>query len=77
VRKIEFLKPLKVSMLSERRGPHAPFGLEGGQPAALGQNLIRRAGAEQDQDLGGKFAIDVNAGDILTIKTPGGGGFGQ
>jgi 5-oxoprolinase (ATP-hydrolysing) len=76
VRRIEFLRPLKVSMLSERRGPFAPFGLSGGQPGALGHNTLQRAGSTETEDLGGKFAIDAQPGDVLTIETPGGGGYG-
>ena len=77
VRKIEFLKPLKVSILSERRGPYAPFGLAGGSDGALGQNTLRKAGTTMEIDLGGKISIDVVAGDVLTIRTPGGGGWGS
>jgi 5-oxoprolinase (ATP-hydrolysing) len=76
VRRLEFLKPLTVSMLSERRGAFAPFGLEGGHDGALGCNTIQRAGSSRSEDLGGKFAIEVRPGDVLTIETPGGGGFG-
>jgi 5-oxoprolinase (ATP-hydrolysing) len=76
VRKIEFLRPIVVSMLSERRGPFAPFGLEGGERGALGRNTLQPAGTDRIQDLGGKFAVEVAAGDVLTIETPGGGGFG-
>jgi 5-oxoprolinase (ATP-hydrolysing) len=77
VRELEFLKPLKVSMLSERRGPFSPFGLDGGQAGSLGRNLLSRAGCNEMQDLGGKFAIDVQPGDVLIIETPGGGGYGE
>ncbi len=76
VRQIEFLKPLRVSILSERRGPFAPFGLNGGEPGQLGRNTLQRAGSTETIDLGGKVSLDVQAGDILTIETPGGGGFG-
>jgi 5-oxoprolinase (ATP-hydrolysing) len=76
VRRLEFLRPLTVSMLSERRGPFAPFGLDGGQDGAKGRNTLERAGSGQIDDLGGKFAIDVSPGDELTIETPGGGGLG-
>ncbi len=30
----------------------------------------------QVDDVGGKFALEVQPGDVLTIETPGGGGFG-
>ncbi len=36
-------KPLEVSILSQRRGPYAPYGLAGGQPGALGRNTLQRA----------------------------------
>ena len=76
VRRLEFLRSLKVSILSERRGEYAPFGLQGGESGALGKNSIKSASTGQTQQLGGKVAIEVNAGDELTIETPGGGGFG-
>ncbi len=76
-RRLEFLRPLRVSILSERRGPYAPFGLHGGEPGQLGRNTLQRAGSTEVIDLGGKVSLDVQAGDVLTIETPGGGGFGS
>jgi len=76
VRRVEFLQPMQVSLLTERRGPFAPYGVEGGQPGALGRNTLTRADGATT-DLGGKAAFSVNAGDVLTIETPGGGGFGS
>lgn len=75
VRELEFLEPLSVAMLSERRGPYPPFGLAGGREGRLGRNTVRR-GRGAVADLGGKFRIDVEAGDLLVIETPGGGGYG-
>jgi 5-oxoprolinase (ATP-hydrolysing) len=75
IRELEFLEPLSVAMLSERRGPAAPFGLDGGDSGALGRNIFRSADGDE-RDLGGKFRIDARAGDVLRIETPGGGGFG-
>jgi 5-oxoprolinase (ATP-hydrolysing) len=74
-RTIEFLKPLKVSILSERRGPYAPFGLAGGGAGKLGRNSLQKPDGSLS-DLGGKVSLDVVPGDILTIQTPGGGGWG-
>ncbi len=42
VRRIEFLADLKVSLLTQRRGPYAPYSLEGGQAGALGHNRSLR-----------------------------------
>jgi N-methylhydantoinase B/oxoprolinase/acetone carboxylase alpha subunit len=64
-------------MLSERRGPYAPFGLQGGDAGALGRNTLRHAATGEIEDVGGKFAIDVQPGDMLRIETPGGGAFGE
>ncbi|MSR60211.1 MAG: hydantoinase [Planctomycetaceae bacterium] len=73
IRRLEFLKPLRVSLLTERRGPFVPFGLDGAPAGELGQNTLQRAGTTQVVDLGGKVQIDVEPGDLLTIATPGGG----
>jgi 5-oxoprolinase (ATP-hydrolysing) len=75
IRRIEFLRPLRVSILSERRGQYAPFGLGGGAPGARGQNTLQRSGSQAIEDLGGKVQVTVAPGDILTIATPGGGAF--
>ncbi|HEY2413069.1 MAG TPA: hydantoinase B/oxoprolinase family protein [Pirellulaceae bacterium] len=76
IRRLEFLKPLTLSILSQRRGPYAPYGLDGGKPGGLGSNCLKRAdGAEEV--LGNLVQTEVRAGDVLTIETPGGGGFGE
>jgi 5-oxoprolinase (ATP-hydrolysing) len=75
-RRLEFLRPLRVSILSERRGPYPPFGLNGGAPGALGENTLQRAGSESAVNLGGKVQIEVTPGDVLSIATPGGGAYG-
>ncbi len=77
VRKLEFLRPLNVSLLTERRGPFPPFGLNGGQPGSLGHNTLTKAGTKEIVELGGKAQLTVEAGDLLTIETPGGGGCGS
>jgi 5-oxoprolinase (ATP-hydrolysing) len=74
VRRIRFLAPMEAALLSSRR-EHAPQGLAGGGPALPGaQRLIAASGTVTD--LPGCFAVDVQAGDIIEIETPGGGGFG-
>lgn len=76
IRKIEFLRKLKVSILSQRRGDYAPYGKAGGEPGARGDNLLVRAGGARQQ-LGGQVEFEAQPGDVLVIKTPGGGGFGE
>jgi 5-oxoprolinase (ATP-hydrolysing) len=69
VRELEFLEPVRVSILSERRD-RSPFGLRGGAPGARGRNT------HDGRDVGGKASFDVAAGERVRIETPGGGGFG-
>ncbi|MFL5294877.1 MAG: hydantoinase B/oxoprolinase family protein [Phenylobacterium sp.] len=74
IRRIRFLSPMEAALLSSRR-EHAPQGLMGGGPALPGaQRLIAASGAVTD--LPGCFAVQVAAGDIIEIETPGGGGYG-
>lgn len=74
VREIELLVDSQVTLLSERR-KFPPYGLLGGQPGALGKNLLFESGDEKL--LPGKGTISLHSGDCLVIKTPGGGGFGE
>src|SRR5579859_211855 len=73
-RDLRFLVPVTATVLSERRR-RAPWGLAGGRPGARGRNRLIRAGLEQD--LPGKFTLELQAGDVLSIETPGGGGWGD
>ncbi|MER8159167.1 hydantoinase B/oxoprolinase family protein [Streptomyces sp. NPDC094472] len=73
-RRIRFLEPMTVALLTGHRRV-APYGMAGGEPGALGANLIERADGSVDR-LEGRDAADVGAGDILVVHTPGGGGYG-
>jgi 5-oxoprolinase (ATP-hydrolysing) len=75
VRRLQFLRALSGALLANHRRI-APFGLEGGQPAATGEACIRRANGECER-LGATASFEVNAGDELAVLTPGGGGFGR
>ncbi len=74
VRALEFLQPVTVTLTSERRS-RSPYGLHGGQPGQPGQNSLLRQGAARL--LPGKATLQLQAGDILRLETPGGGGWGQ
>ncbi len=76
VRRLEFLAPLELSIVSQRRGHYRPFGLSGGLPGQLGENRLDRCDGKAE-NLGGLAQTTVAPGDILTIKTPGGGGYGN
>jgi N-methylhydantoinase B len=73
-RDIELLTPASVNLLAERRR-YAPCGARGGAPGAPGESWLNRAG--EWTQLAGKSAIDARAGDIISIRTPGGGGWGS
>lgn len=70
VREFEFLKPATVTLLTERRR-HQPWGLNNASAGESGKNLLN------GKPLAPKVCIDVKAKDCLTIKTPGGGGWGK
>jgi 5-oxoprolinase (ATP-hydrolysing) len=74
VREIEFLAPLTVSLLTQRRSGNAPYGMNGGEPGAFGHNHLVRSNGQR-VELGGREQIAVEPGDRLIVKTPGGGGF--
>ncbi|EST19118.1 hydantoinase B/oxoprolinase family protein [Streptomyces roseochromogenus] len=73
-RRIRFTEPMTVAVVSShRRVP--PYGMAGGEPGALGENLIEHADGHTQQ-LRGCDTADVTEGDVLVIRTPGGGGYG-
>ena len=69
VREIRLLEPATLSLLTDRRR-HAPQGLAGGGPGRPGRNLLN------GDDLPPKVTRPLAAGDVLTVETPGGGGWG-
>lgn len=89
IRDIEFRIPVQVSILSERRVCR-PYGLEGGEDGVCGENIwVRRAdkraqgeAAGEGKDgwryisLGGKNSAQMQPGERIIVRTPGGGGWG-
>ncbi|MFE9139297.1 hydantoinase B/oxoprolinase family protein [Streptomyces sp. NPDC007355] len=73
-RRIRFLEPMTVALLTgHRRVP--PYGMAGGEPGALGENLVERADGTVER-LGAAATTEVGPGDVLVLRTPGGGGYG-
>jgi N-methylhydantoinase B len=70
VRAYRILEPMRVSVMSERRR-HPPRGEAGGGDARPGENRLngRRVPA--------KVQLELDEGDVLEIRTPGGGGWGK
>jgi N-methylhydantoinase B len=73
-RDLMILAPARVALLTERRA-QGPAGARGGGSGACGANVLVRAGVEEP--LPAKATLSVEAGDTLSIRTPGGGGWGS
>lgn len=68
-RELLFRKPVTLSVLTERRAiPN--YALEGGEPGKVGLNLLLKQDGRVI-NLGGKTAINVDAGDVFSMLTPG------
>ncbi len=74
VRRLRFLEPMTVTVLSSHRKV-PPHGAAGGGAAALGENSVERADGRVEA-LQGNDETQVAAGDVFVMKTPGGGGYG-
>ena len=70
IRELRVLEPCSLSLITERRAL-APRGLQGGGNGAPGRNLVNGA------PVGAKVALDLQAGDVVRVETPGGGGYGN
>ena len=69
IREVEFLQSTQITLLTERR-THSPWGLAGGKNGLSGENTL------DGELLPGKVFFTAQAGQKLSIKTPGGGGWG-
>ena len=74
IREIRFLARTQVTVLSDRR-IFPPHGESGGSDGLAGRNVIRHKDG-RIEDMPGKFTAWLEAGDVLSIETPGGGGWG-
>jgi N-methylhydantoinase B len=85
-RVLELRAAARVTVISDRRVTR-PYGLAGGAPGAAGVNTIAAApaapaGADARSGaavtiMPGKFQIDLAERSVLTVASPGGGGFGR
>lgn len=72
-RDLQLLGPTQVTLLSERRRV-GPSGLAGGADGAPGENWLIRDG--RPQRLPAKTTFLARSGDTVSIRSPGGGGWG-
>ena len=76
VRRIRFLEPMTVAIVSGHRRV-GPYGMAGGGAGAVGHNRIEPADPGAPAvELGGTDKTEAAAGDVFVIETPGGGGYG-
>jgi len=75
VREYEWLAPMSVSVLTQRRaaGPH---GMDGGDSGKPGSQARQAPGADHWESLPGILSWDAQLGERLRIESPGGGGWG-
>ena len=66
-----------ISLLGER-GRHAPFGVAGGQPAALNRFTWDSDDGQKTAPMTSKITgVRLRTGQRLRLETPGGGGWGE
>ena len=74
-RRVRFLESVTASILAgHRRVP--PYGLAGGGPGKKGRNYVEHVDGRVSE-LGWLGSIELDAGDLFVIETPGGGGYGS
>ncbi len=70
VRAVRVLEPAVVNLLTDRRR-HAPQGAHGGEPGRPGENRLG------EEPLPPKATRELAAGEVVELRTPGGGGWGE
>ena len=73
-RDIQLLVDGPVTLLTERRA-RGPAGMRGGSDGSPGENVLIQGGEEFPLDA--KVTFEARAGDIVSIRSPGGGGWGE
>ncbi|WP_019998980.1 hydantoinase B/oxoprolinase family protein [Aureimonas ureilytica] len=76
VYEIEMLQDADVALLGER-GKVAPFGVSGGQPAALNRFSWTGDGGGTPPMISKITDLKVGQGERIRLETPGGGGWGD
>jgi N-methylhydantoinase B len=73
IREIKLLSNALVTLLTERRITQ-PYGLAGGSPGQKGENKLIHG--SEVTSLPGKGSFHLANGEIISVNTPGGGGYG-
>ena len=73
-RRVRFLEPMTAAILANNR-TNRPHGMAGGEPGKSGRNWVERVDGSREE-FGHVCKVEMNAGDVFVIQTPGGGGYG-
>ncbi len=74
IRSLQLLEgSCRATLLGDRHTQGAP-GAQGGASGGCGRHALQRGGNETE--LAAKVSLRLEPGDVLTVQTPGGGGFG-
>jgi N-methylhydantoinase B len=68
--------PTAFSLLADRHRSQ-PYGLAGGEPGASGAAFLTPVDAEDSEQLPPKTTLELSPGDTVSIRSPGGGGYGD
>jgi len=74
IRRLRFTEAMSAVILSGHRIV-PPYGLANGEPGTVGHNWVQRHDGVVEE-LSSKAEVEMNAGDVFVIETPGGGGYG-
>jgi N-methylhydantoinase B len=74
IRSIELVEGSAQATLLADRHARKPPGAQGGDDGACGRHWLTRGGAAKP--LRAKTSLPLEPGDVVTIQTPGGGGYG-
>jgi 5-oxoprolinase (ATP-hydrolysing) len=72
IREVEFLEKVDVSLIRQHQ-EQEPYGLKGGENGKIGKHILQKQNGESFSS--NEFSVEKR--DILTIYTPGGGGYGK
>ena len=75
-RDLEVLERVTLTLVTERRTSR-PWGLDGGGAGRAGENWLLPGGDEASaRPLPDKVTVTLDPGDVVRVRTPGGGGYG-
>ncbi len=75
IRRLRFLETMQANILAGHRVV-PPYGMQGGAPGQPGRNYLLHQDGRRTE-FSAQAQVQVDAGDVMVIETPGGGGYGR